>query len=149
MGVTVTGVDELISALRAMGERLDTSTGHAVEAAQEMIEGQARAKLSQYSHQPNTPTPSPPGAPPALITGRLRSSFQIAGPTSDGAGVWMSVMGPTTVYARIQELGGVAGRGHRSRLPARPYLRPAVESALQSGQILDGFVRAWARALHG
>jgi phage gpG-like protein len=31
----------------------------------------------------------------------------------------------STVYARIQELSGWAGRGHRSFLPARPYVEPA------------------------
>lgn len=147
--LTITGLDELIAALRAMGERVEAVTGPAVHDAQAIIAGQARANLSRYSHQRNTPTPSPPGEPPALITGRLRSSFDIAGPTETGAGAWMSVMGPTVVYARIQELGGRAGRGHRSVLPARPYLRPAIEATVNDGRVRDVFVRAWAKGITG
>lgn len=145
--MTVSGISEVISALRAMGERAAAATPQAVVAGQAVIEGRARAALSRYSHPPGTPTPAPPGGPPALVTGRLRSSFDLAGPTQQGVGVWRSVMGPTAVYARIQELGGRAGRNHASVLPARPYLRPSVEEALHSGLVRAQFVQAWGRAI--
>lgn len=34
----------------------------------------------------------------------------------------MVVVGSSTVYARIHQLGGKAGRGRKVKLPARPYL---------------------------
>lgn len=146
MSVTVTGLPELIAALQAAGARVEAATPLAIETVQALIEGEARAQLSKYSHQRGTPTPSSPGEPPALITGRLRSSFELAGPTLVGAGIWESKMGPTAPYARIQELGGSTGR---STLPARPYLRPAFDAVLHSGRLESTFVRFWSRALTG
>nr|WP_202446857.1 hypothetical protein [Streptomyces sp. SID5468] len=128
-----------------MAARLDEATGEALSTAQSVVAGRARAHLSRYSHQPDTPTPSPPGQPPALVTGRLRGSFDLAGPTSEGTGVWTSVMGPNTAYARIQELGGTAGHG--AVLPARPYLRPTADEAMHDPHITGIFARAWSAAL--
>ena len=51
-------------------------------------------------------------------TGRLRGS--IAHTLSDGGrGV---EVGTNVVYAAIHQLGGRAGRGRRTKIPARPYL---------------------------
>ena len=47
-------------------------------------------------------------------------------PVAEPAPVASVTVGATTVYARIQELGGNAGRGHAAHLPARPYLEPTV-----------------------
>lgn len=145
--INISGIDELIGAMRAMGARVSATTPLAVIAGQAVIEGRARAELSRYSHPRGTPTPAPPGGPPARIDGRLRDSFDLAGPTAAGAGVWRSVMGPTAVYARIQELGGVTGRGHATTLPARPYLHPSARAAIDSGLVRDEFVRLWGTAI--
>jgi len=34
-----------------------------------------------------------------------------------------AVVGTNTIYARIQQLGGKAGRGHKVEIPARPFLK--------------------------
>ena len=34
-----------------------------------------------------------------------------------------AVVGSNLPYARIQQLGGKAGRGHKSEIPARPFLK--------------------------
>lgn len=143
----LTGLDEVIAALQSIGARIAAATPAAIETGQALVEGEARAALSRYSHQPRTPTPAPAGGPPALVTGRLRSSFEIAGPTSEGSGAWVAVLGPTTPYARIQELGGDAGRGHAVHLPPRPYLEPAARSVLESGRLAEVFVSTWTKAL--
>jgi hypothetical protein len=145
--VVLEGLDEAVLALQGMASRVQAATPAAIKAGQALVEDEARAALSRYSHERGTPTPAPPGGPPALVTGRLRSSFEVAGPTQSGAGVWMSVMGPTTPYARIQELGGRAGRHGSVELPARPYLRPAAEAVLRSGRLTDLFVQAWTKAI--
>jgi len=41
-----------------------------------------------------------------------------------------AIVGPTVVYAAIHEFGGMAGRGRRVRIPARPYLVPAARENL-------------------
>ncbi len=43
--------------------------------------------------------------------------------------VLVGEIGSTVPYARIHEFGGKAGRGLKSNIPARPYLRPAVIKA--------------------
>ncbi|MBD0743606.1 hypothetical protein BG418_18710 [Streptomyces sp. CBMA152] len=130
-----------------MATRVEAATPRALDQGMALFEGRARSNLSRYSHQRGTPTPSPPGQPPALISGRLRSSFQSTAPVQAGAGMWSAVVGPTTVYARIQEEGGMAGRGHRSRIPKRPYLRPAADDLLRDTALIAVFERSWGTAL--
>lgn len=144
---TVTGISECITALNTMATRIDAAIPRALEQGMVVFEERAWSNLSRYSHSRGTPTPSPPGQPPAYISGTLRSSFETTPPVPSGAGEWSAVVGPTTVYARIQEEGGMAGRGHRSRIPKRPYLRPAVDDLLKDRALVDVFERAWAAAL--
>jgi phage gpG-like protein len=40
-----------------------------------------------------------------------------------------AVWGAATPYARIQEYGGSAGRGHAAQIPPRPYLAPALNDS--------------------
>lgn len=86
-------------------------------------------ELTRKTHPPGTPTPSVAPEPPALVTGNLRRSAQDRAPQRFGRGLWEAALRMTAVYARIQELGGWAGRNHSSHLPARPYLKPAVKVA--------------------
>jgi phage gpG-like protein len=81
-----------------------------------------RLKLARRGHAPGTPTPSPPGQPPARVSGALAGSVT-ASPATGGGGIWRAYQGPHgIVYAAIQNFGGVAGRGHHSVLPPRPYM---------------------------
>lgn len=147
--VRVTGISDVQDALRAMAARIQAATPVAVATATALVEERARANLSRTSHRRGTPTPSAPGEPPALITGALRGSFDILGPTETGAATWRAVLGPTAVYARIQELGGQTGRNHATTLPARPYLRPAYDDAVHDPAFADVFIRAWGAAVAG
>jgi phage gpG-like protein len=62
-------------------------------------------------------------------TGKLRSSWANPGAiTQRITGGWRMTIGSDVVYARIHELGGMAGRGHKTRIPRRPYMRPAIIS---------------------
>lgn len=49
----------------------------------------------------------------------LRSGihYQVQGPV-----LTISTGLPSSAYAAIQQFGGLAGKGHRARIPARPYL---------------------------
>ena len=71
--------------------------------------------------------PSRPGRPPKVLHGLLRNSIaHRTDVTRQGIDVYV---GANTKYARRLELGDAYGplRGS-SRIEARPYLRPAIES---------------------
>ena len=120
------------------------------------IQGRTRGLLLARRHPFSTQTPSPPGTPPAAISGELAASVIVS---DDGE---TAEVGPTTDYGRIQELGGYMkghpfmywqeppGVWHKSaghRLPGRPSLKPAAESAIDDGSIERIFVDHVARAL--
>lgn len=139
----------LAAELRAIAERAAGPGGQAAAAAM-ALEGERaiKTKLSTYSHGKGTPTPSPPGQPPAIVTGTLRRSV-ITQPPLGGGGRWVATVGPTVVYARIQELGGDTGRNHATHLPARPYVHPAIEQLRVSGQLNTVAAAAFRRIVFG
>ena len=145
--ITVTGVAELTRALQAMAARVEAATPVAVKAAGDLLKAKAQTELSRTSHAPGTPTPSVAPQPPSKITGHLHDTWDVLGPTAIGAAIWHEEIGPTAVYARIQELGGDTGRGHATTLPARPYLRPAFEAWMRDPATREVFAKGWARAV--
>ena len=136
-------------ALRRLADKADNEGGRAAAEMMSLAGERAiKEQLSTFSHARRTPTPSPPGAPPAIITGTLRRSV-ITQPPVGGGGLWTASGGPTIVYARIQELGGRAGRNHASVLPPRPYVRPAVDQLRASGRLSEVAASAFYRAVFG
>jgi phage gpG-like protein len=58
-------------------------------------------------------------------SGHLRRSIKsTTKETSTGA---EGILSNNVIYAAIHEYGGMAGKGLRSKIPARPFLRPAIE----------------------
>jgi len=55
-----------------------------------------------------------------------------------------AVVGSNLPYARIQQLGGKAGRGHKSEIPARPYLKLTEED---EEKIIKSFNRFLSQAV--
>jgi phage gpG-like protein len=137
------GAEAMLTALRTIGGRVAAATPDGLARAAHHLEAMVKLELSRTSHPPGTPTPSPPGSPPSLITGALRRSIQVNGPTEVAPGAWTATVSPDIVYGRIQELGGIAGRG--ARLPARPYMRPGLIAASPGMHAL--IKQAWADAL--
>lgn len=129
MGITiqVAGLAEVIAKLQALPEREHAASQLIARDVGVLLEQQTKTNLALTSHPRSTPTPSPPGSPPSLVSGNLRRSVLTTGPTDMGTGYGVMV-GATAVYSRIQELGGTAGRG--AQLPPRPYLKPALDTAL-------------------
>jgi phage gpG-like protein len=75
-----------------------------------------------------------PGSVLNARTGALRASVLASAdsgvdPASADATttVITATWGADTPYARIQEYGGAAGRGHKTQIPPRPYLQPAFD----------------------
>lgn len=133
--------------LRAYGRHAVERGGPAAAAAMATeAERAMKAKLSERSHPPRTPTPSPPGSAPAIITGTLRRSVTGTPPRQTGTYRWETTAGPTVVYSRIQELGGRTGRNHATYLPPRPYVSPAMRELRASGRLSKVATDAFARA---
>lgn len=142
-GFVFEGVEPFKAAIDALVKAADDGSRRAVNNAALKLSSRTKAKLTTSSHKKGTPTLSSPGEPPSLVTGQLRRSVKTTPAVRIGAGTWQASVGPTAVYARIQELGGVAGRGHASRLPARPYLQPSLREMISSGELWAAFREGW------
>lgn len=133
--------DGLVAALRAWQERTIEATQQAAHDAGEVVREAIQDNLARTSYPPA----SEPGEPPAWRTGYLHEHVYVRVLSTDVG--WQARIYPSTVYARIQELSGWAGRDHASFLPERPYVRPASEqTAPQVGRI---FVDRWRGAMPG
>lgn len=139
------GVDRWLGDIDRVSYYMDSATKEGVNRGAFLLAQDISLALSEKSHPRNTPTPSAPGEPPALITGHLKRSIYTKGAIG-GGGTYGARVEPRTVYARIQELGGRAGKGHRSYLPPRPYVKPAVEAMRTpiGNAIKSLWRRAWA-----
>lgn len=137
------GFDAMLGALQAISARVQAATPDGLARAGHHLEALVKMELSRTSHPPGTPTPSPPGSPPSLISGALRRSIQVEGPQPTGPGRWTVHVGTGLVYSRIQELGGTAGRG--AYLPPRPYMAPGLAAAIPGMQRF--MEEAWSDAL--
>lgn len=140
--IQLQGLTALLSTLNTRAVAVEAATFAATAEAAEVAQSAAERHLQLLSHAPRTPTPSAPGSPPATITGALSESLHIEGPAAI-AGRALARLGPTSPYGRIQELGGTAGWG--ARLPARPYLGPALRDSREAIKFI--YREAWAAAL--
>ena len=104
-------------------------------------------QLVKRTHPRGTPTPSPPGQPPAKISGDLGDSVKATLPRQVGGGLWMTEVGGHIVYWRIQGMGGVTGRNHATTLPPRPSLKPAHDEG--GRRISEAGQRAFHREVLG
>jgi hypothetical protein len=151
------GSAEWEAALLRKERAVDKATRKAVTEGLRVIERRGKLLLRTYTHPPGTPTTSPPGSPPALVTGNLMRSWVKRGPLPGRHRHEVrGEVGPTTVYARIQELGGRVRIHHRGQIgpqretsyahiPARPYVKPATD---QSRPLVRRvFVRRYSEAL--
>ena len=145
--VEVIGITQLIGALEGMVASLNKATKTATAQAAHLLEREIKTTLATTSHPRGTPTPSNPGEPPSLVTGTLRRSITVKGPVPLGMGRWEAQIGPTAVYGRIQELGGVTGRGGATVLPARPYVRPSYAKLAVTGALANLYHSAWRAAI--
>jgi phage gpG-like protein len=158
--IIFTGINELIAAFSAIEARQIAATRTGLSKSLSLIEREAKTALSVTGSGPGGPgrntktgrftkgaggTPSMPGTPPHLQSGDLRRSVKQSPIEQIGRSRFKGDVGPTIEYGRIQELGGVAGRG--SVLPSRPYMQPSFEKMLP--EIAVVFREEWAWALRG
>jgi hypothetical protein len=143
--VKVEGVDQWSKSAAALLARLDVATQQATNAATHRVERVTKMELVRLGHPRGTPTPAPPGGPPARIDGHLARSVNTTPARRVGAYRWEGRTGPTARYGRIQELGGQAGRNHAATLPPRPYLKPT--TLAERPAIRREYVEHWREAL--
>jgi hypothetical protein len=141
--LTTTGYAAWVDAMDAIERELHPAAERAVSRGLDEIQRSALVVLSRTSHEVGERTESPPGEPPAWVTGNLARSYEQHGPDWVTADVVEGTVGPTAIYARIQELGGdvyainypqlgnpeVGFFGDHVYIPARPYVEPVVDGA--------------------
>lgn len=137
--VRVKGSDAWERALSAMAVRVAVATSRATRDAGRHLVRTTTARLNLYSHAPGTPTPSPPGGPPARVSGDLMRSIRQEPTVRRQRGVYSTRVGPTAVQSRAQERGYAPGH-----LPARPFLKPATRDELAT--IRRTYVQHWREA---
>lgn len=132
---------DFTAALRAWGDRAHAATQSGVQDAGAQLKGEIQTVLRQREYPPA----SPPGTPPAVRTGALADSVQQRTVEVDGG--YQERVYPSTVYARIHELSGWAGKGHASFLPKRPYVEPTLAAFRDDFRPI--MIEAWRGALPG
>jgi hypothetical protein len=130
-----------IAGLEAWAERAHKATQRGVEDAGAKVKEKIEANLALREYPPAAPV----GSPPAMRSGALHDSVQQR-LVELGAGFQARVY-PSIVYARIHELSGRAGKGHRSFLPKRPYVGPAFAS--YKPDFRSDMLEAWRAAAPG
>lgn len=136
------GVSEFDKALQRYVDRASQSARRGANNAAKLVASETKKTLTRTTHRQGTPTPSRPGEPPSLVTGTLRRGVIIVAATQVSRTGWVAKVGPTSVYARVQELGGDTGT---AVLPARPYLTPTVERLIGNGELWGAFASGWDR----
>jgi hypothetical protein len=152
---------DAIDQLLRIRAAVDDATRAAANAMPDVMSSVARSEM-RMGHFLHTQTPSPPGSPPAWISGALRNSFVATPASAMGDATYHSYTGPTVRYARIQELGGEMtahnpsgfmwwqqppGVWHKSRqhsLPRRPYMLPAHRRTVADGSLRRAAAEAFA-----
>lgn len=140
-----TGFDAWKAAMRIKNAAVTAATRTATRQGRTHLERAYKLALRRRTHKRGTPTPAPPGEPPAKVSGHLARTVKGRGPRMVRRGVWMAEIGPTAVYSRIQELGGDTGRDGRTVLPPRPYIKPT--TLAEKRRVLEYYRRAWTEAL--
>lgn len=122
-------------------EDMPTVIDKAVEKGVNMVTAEARKEvvgakgLTKYEkHKRGTPTPSPPGEPPAQVSMDLRRSVRAFPAVKIGHGKYSGYVEPVMPYARYQELG-------TATMPARPFMRPAKDRMMENHKALRIFRR--------
>lgn len=155
MTIIMTGIAEFRAALDEIVARVNAATRQAVTTGGHVLEAETKRLLSNSGTAAaqgrdasgrftRVARPSsPPGSPPMLQTGTLRRSIKVTAPESTGPTGWTISVGPSVIYGRIQELGGDTGT---ATLPARPYLKPALDNVIANGTLAACYATAWREA---
>lgn len=140
---------EVADRLRAIAAKVESAAPKAsVQALSRAGETMAKLTLSTGAHAAGTDTPNPPGGPPGIISGALRRSVARTPAVPSGPATWSQALGSVIIYAAVQEHGATISSkgtyplrnaktgqvfGQSVTIPARPWMKPAVERLISSG----------------
>jgi Bacteriophage HK97-gp10, putative tail-component len=138
---------ELPAYLEAIAQRAkDAAEPAAVGMAAAYRDRVANVTLRATSHGMFSKTPAVPGQPPAWVTGALsRSVTMTPGPSGDDTG--RASVAPHTVYARIQEYGGVVHAKNRKFLMFRTDYPTSVTNFVKSAREGGGLYLNFAKSV--
>lgn len=140
--ITISGLADLTAYATALPEELNKASNEGLRIGGELAKGGIQGAINRW-HATGTKTPSAPGTPPASISGDLSRSVETEGPSLVGGYSYVVKIGPTAPYGRVQELGGMVGRG--VMLPSRPYVEPA--TGIVADLVLGVLTEMWAAAV--
>lgn len=159
---------EVAARLRVIRDQAATKAPlAAVQALGQAGETATKLTLTKRTHEEGTRTPSAPGQPPALITGKLRLSVHRSPARVMGAGMAAQVMGqigPARIYGPVHEYGPVTIKplgpgyplrnkntgqvfGYEVEIPRRPWMKPSMEALISSGLGTKACMTAWAASV--
>jgi len=161
------------NAARLVAKRLEkiklrasiSAPGDAVRALAAAGETATKLTLRKRTHKKGLGirTNSPPGAPPALVSGRLRGGVMRIPARIVGDGTAFQTLTCVTSYGSVHEFGPVTitarnfpqlGNpevgffGQEVVIPRRPWMAPSVEALIVSGKATSVCSTAFARALY-
>lgn len=114
--VDTTGVDRAQRMLRTINRFVDDMRPVWDEIGRELVESAHRRFRASVAPNGKRWLPTKAGNKPLIRTGALMNSIR-----TNVTRRKMTV-GSDLPYAAIHQFGGMAGRGRRTRIPARPYL---------------------------
>lgn len=151
-------VADTLRRIRALAEKQAPMA--ACRAVGQTAETAVKVTLTSFTRTQDEVTPSKPGQPPALVTGRLRRSIHRTTPRIMDPGVARCAVGSTLIYAPVHEFGPVTITAKRApylrfqyggswhqvtsvRIPRRPYLATATEKLVATGMLRRVAEDAW------
>lgn len=142
--MTVVVRSGLSVSLQAMADRVALAAPEGSLLMALALEASIKAEI-KGGHPKGTKTGAKPGGPPQNISGNLRRSVITSHPHTLGPGRAETKVGPTTVYARAQELGHPRWKSGVKY----PFVKPGVRHAEESGQLHVIASETLARAIRG
>jgi len=124
--MVIVGTETIVAKLKGKGDEIENNLLNAITESCILVEGDCK-KSMRGTGTPHIP--SPPGEPPAVMTGKLRASINYdvkKGKDIEGrVGIEGGTEPDTKNYGLFLEFG-------TSRMQKRPYLRPALNQNLQT-----------------
>lgn len=146
MEMHLLGIHEVEAAFDRVLKDVEQANRDIVAESAALVENAIKQNFSG-SHAKGEPHTG--GDKPNVVTGTLRRGVRHQPIVRDGVAGAMTVLGPTSVYARRVEIGfsGADSRGRRYHQPGYPYFGPGVDSTREAVQEIAR--RRWSRAITG
>lgn len=161
--MSVNAVRDLRVILKEVRDKAATTAPlAAVRALSQAGETAVKVTLTSSTHPEGTRTPSKPGQPPSLVTGKLRRSGHRTAAVLTSPGCARCALGFMAKYAPVHEFGPVTIRarnfpqlgnpkvgffGKQVTIPRRPYVAPAMKKYQDTGMARRVTEDAWRAAL--